>query len=385
VVRVDLPLDPVLPEGQITDEALDALRGMIGVTLRPERFIREATVDTISNYCNGIGDQNPLHRSMDYSIWTRYGRLVAPYSFLYAVCWPGRTRYGLPGVHGFLAGNDVTFLRRVRLGESIRVVERVIGVEEKDSRMSGRMVMCRVESTFLDDRGQTIARCIGWNTRHERSQARDRIPDVPLASYTDSELATIEDAQYAEADSLIGGRSRYWEDVNVGDKTAVLVRGPLSLSDINAFLVGCGRGVAHGLAIRAARRHPDHYFRNPAAGGALEYTGMGHHIEAIARAVGVPRSYDYGPQRLAWLGTCVEGWMGDDGHLIRLRGDLRAFNLLGDTLWIHGTVKGKHHDDAGRPVVELDMHAVNQREEVSMRGQATIQLPTRSLDNRTRL
>ena len=94
-----------LPDGQITEEALEDLRRLTGLQMRPERYIREASIDTVTNFCNGIGDLNPLHRDEEYAKWTRWGGILAPSCFLYARTWPGRTRFGLPGVHGFHAGN----------------------------------------------------------------------------------------------------------------------------------------------------------------------------------------------------------------------------------------------------------------------------------------
>ena len=85
-----------LPEGLITPEALDDLRRITGLQMRPERYIREATIDTLNNFCNGIGDLNPLHRDEEYAKWTRYGGLLAPGCFLYARTWPGGTASACP-------------------------------------------------------------------------------------------------------------------------------------------------------------------------------------------------------------------------------------------------------------------------------------------------
>lgn len=378
----EVVITPSLPDGTMSEAALAQLRSLVGVRLRPERYIREATVDTITNFCNGIGDLNALHRNLDHAAASSFGSLVAPHCFLYVAAWPGRTRYGLPGVHGFLAGNDFRFRRRARLGDRITVIEQVVDVTEKASRFSGQLVVCTVEARFLDAEGSEIARCLGWNTRHERAASRERSasrPAPPIAAYSEAELREIEDHQIGESERIRGAATRYWEDVVVGEQLEPLVRGPLSMSDITAFLVGCGRGRAHGVALREARRHPDHYFRNPAAGGALEYTGMGHHLDGVAEQVGVGRAYDYGPQRLAWLGTLIEYWMGDDGELRRLRGELRGFNLLGDTTRITGVVAAKRHrgHDA---LVDIDITGRNQRGEPTTVGRATVALPSRQVD-----
>ena len=65
---------------------------------------------------------------------------------------------------------------------------------------------------------------------------------------------------------------------------------------------------------------------------------MGHQLPGGRRAGRRPGAYDFGPQRISWAGTLIENWMGDDGFLKRLRGELRGFNLRGDTTWLRGTV-----------------------------------------------
>src|SRR5206468_169503 len=61
----------------------------------------------------------------------------------------------------------------------------------------------------------------------------------------------------------------------------------------------------------------------------------------LARAVGVPAPYDYGPERVAWLGHLVTNWMGDAGTLARLNVQVRRHNLIGDTTWCRGRVAAK--------------------------------------------
>jgi hypothetical protein len=82
-------------EGRITDEAIADARAMIGLHLRPEGpYLQDATQDTLRNWCNGIGDLNPLYRDYGYGVETRYGSMVAHPMFPMAFGWLGRTRWG---------------------------------------------------------------------------------------------------------------------------------------------------------------------------------------------------------------------------------------------------------------------------------------------------
>jgi acyl dehydratase len=378
-------LDAAPAEGRITDEAVAAAKKMIGMQLRPEGpYLQDATPDTIRNFCNGIGDLNPLYRDAEYGRTSRYGGIVAHPMFPMAYGWLGRTRWGLPGVHGFYAGNDWELFRHLRPGDRVTAIERVVGVDEKQSRFSGRLVIQYVEAEFANQHDDLVARVLGWCTRHERQAAREKgkYKEVKKHEYTRAELDAIDKATLEEDAHICGRNIRYWEDVNVGDELPSIVRGPLSLMDTMGFLVGCGRGHTHGVLLKGAVKHPGHFFRNPEAGGGVEYTGIGHHRESIAKEVGVPGTYDYGPQRSAWLASLVTNWMGDAAFLKRVRTELRLFNTMGDTTWCKGKVAGKRVMD-GYALVDLDIWAENQRGEVTTpNGNATVILPSKDVGTR---
>jgi acyl dehydratase len=381
----DKRMDAAPAEGKITDESIAAARQMIGMQLRPEGpYLQDATQDTLRNFCNGIGDLNPLFRDSEYGRTSRYGTLIAHPMFPMAFGWLGRTRWGLPGVHGFYAGNDWELFRNIRAGDRITAIERVVGVDEKQSRFSGRLVIQYVEAEFANQRDELVARVLGWCTRHERKAARDagKYKDIKKYAYTTDEYKVIDDAALNEDKNICGRNIRYWEDVSEGDELPPIVRGPLSLMDTMGFLVGCGRGHTHGVLLKGAVRHPGHFFRNPEAGGGVEYTGIGHHRESIAKEVGVPGTYDYGPQRSAWLATLVTNWIGDAGFLKRIHTELRLFNTMGDTTWCKGRVKKKYHQD-GYALVDLEIWAENQRGETTTpNGLATVMLPSKDVKTR---
>ena len=257
--------------------------------------------------------------------------------------------------------------------------------EEKDSAFSGRLVLQYVETSFVNQRDELVARVLGWTTRHERKAARDKGKykdiDIEASSYTPEQLDAIDRMALSEPERIRGDRTLYWEEVEVGQELPPIVRGPLSLMDTMGFLVGTGRGHTHGVLLQGAAKHPGHFFRNPEAGTAIEYTGIGHHRDSVAKQVGVPGTYDYGPQRTAWMCSLVSNWMGDAAFLKRLRADLRRFNMVGDTTWCRGRVSGKRVEDR-RHLVDLEIWSDNQREEVTTKGVATVVLPARDTSSR---
>ena len=291
--------------------------------------------------------------------------------------WIGRTRWGLPGVHGFYAGNDWELFRHLRPGDKITALERIVGVDVKESKFSGQLVLQYVEADFLNQHDELIARVLGWCTRHERKAARDKgkYKDITAYEYTPEEFEKIDLAVLNEEGRIRGKQIRTWEEVKVGDEIDPIARGPLSMMDTMGFCVGCGRGHTHGIIMKNAARHPGHYFRNPEAGGGVEYTGIGHHRDSVARQVGVPGTYDYGPQRSSWLCSLVTNWMGDTAFLKRVRTEMRRFNTMGDSTWCKGSVTKKYVKD-GYPLVDIDIYAENQRGEKTATGLATVVLPS---------
>jgi hypothetical protein len=373
---------PKLPEGKITDEAVAELKKMIGIELRTERYIQDSSIGTMINFVNGIGDMNPLFRSADYAQWTRFGTMISHPCFPYARNYPGRTRFGLPGVHGFYAGTDWEFYGTYRPGDLINCREKVIDIEDKGSEFSKRLVVTKTLTTYLNQRDDVIAKAVGWSTRHERQTSREsaKYKDVPKKhEYTNDELDEIQRMVLAEEENIRGQQTRHWEDVKAGEEITPIVRGPLSMMDLTAFLIGTGRGRSHGILLKESLKHPAHFFRNPEAAGGVEYTGMGHARESVAQQVGAPGTYDYGPQRISWMASLLTNWAGDNGFLRRLRGELRRFNIVGDTTWLKGKVVDKYVQD-GAYLVDCEVWGENQRGEVTMPGFATVELPSKKVD-----
>jgi len=369
-------------EGKITDQAIADARKMVGLQLRPEGpYLQDATIDTLRNFCNGIGDLNPIYRETEYGRGTRHAEMIAHPMFPMAYGWIGRTRWGLPGVHGFYAGNDWELFRHIRPGDRISAIERVVGVEVKESKFSGRLVLQYVEASYSNQRGELVARALGTCTRHERKASRDagKYTAIKSYEYSPEELQELDAAILGEERRIRGGTVLYWEDVEEGAELPPIVRGPLSMMDTMGFLVGCGRGHTHGVVFKAAMKHPGHFFRNPEAGGGIEYTGIGHHRESIAKEVGVPGVYDYGPQRSAWMCSLVTNWMGDAAFLKRIRTEMRRFNTMGDSTWCRGRVTRKYVKDR-HALVDIEIRGENQRKEVTTPGVATVVLPSRDIN-----
>ena len=323
----------------------------------------------------GSGTPTPLWTDHEHARKSRFGEIIAPPTFLYSVYWCSGRTGGLPGVHGFHSGNDWAWHRPIRLGDRITVQEQFTGLDEKKSEFAGRIFIQSSVATYRNQRSELIAECKGWQVRAERRAARERgkYKRQPY-DYTAEEMEAIEEAVLNE--EVRGATPRFWEDVQEGEELPAVVKGPLSAGDLSAFLAGCIGGLAHGNALREFKRHPAWGYRDPNS-GALEAMIRVHDASETASAVGLPQAYDYGCQRMCWLGQLPTNWMGDDGTLKRLHGRLHRFNYIGDTTWIKGKVTGKRREGDDH-LVELDIWAENQLKEVTATGNCTVSLPPKA-------
>jgi acyl dehydratase len=350
----------------ITDEGLAALRALVGKEIRrPEPYVEVATRDAIRHWAHGIGDRNPF--------WAT--ARIAPPTILFAMdrIVSGYVT-GLPGIHAMYAGTQFRWRRAIR--EDDRVVGRSVlqDLEEKTSTFARRAIKQTYRTTFVDAAGAVVCEADSWCFRTERDTARElkKYETVEPYRYAADELARIRRAYATEA--IRGATPRHWDDVKVGETLPEVVKGPLTVTSVIAFVQGWGSLYvrAHGLAFDLFERHPALGIANEF--GVPEPPERVHWDPNLARAVGVPAPYDYGPERVAWLGHLVTNWMGDAGSLVRLDVQVRRHNLIGDTTWCRGRVAAKAlTEDRGEAT--LDLTAVNQRGETIAQGQAVVVLP----------
>ena len=353
----------------ITDDALDALRGRIGRPVRrPEAYIEVATRDAIRHWADGIGDRNPF--------WLRHG--IAPPTILFAMdrVVSGYVG-GLPGIHAMYAGADFRWCLPISEGDRVIGESILLDLVEKPSAFARRAIQQTYRTTFRNRDGAVVCEADSWCFRTERDAARERgkYGGTERARYTPEEIERIRRSYREEA--IRGATPRHWEDVSVGERLPGVCKGPLTVTSVIAFVQGWGSLYvrAHGLAFDLFERHPA--LGIPNEFGAPEPPERVHWDEPFARAVGVPGAYDYGPERVAWLGHLVTNWMGDRGQLRRLNVQVRRHNLIGDVTWCRGVVTGKT-DDEDEALVQLELRAVNQRGETTASGTATVALPRRS-------
>jgi acyl dehydratase len=366
----------------ITDDALDALRRLIGVPIvdTVEPWCSEVSRDGVRHYAHGIGDDNPLWSDPGYAAASTVGSLSAPPSFLFALdrVFSGYVG-GLPGVHAMWSGASTRWHRRLLVGQRIRTTAYLKELVEHETRFAGRAIQQIYHVDFFDQDDQLLADGDSWCFRTERDTARehgtkyDRDQDLP--HYDADDLAAL--ARDYAAETIRGADRRHGEDVAVGEELPLLTKGPMTVTGFIAFAQGWG-----GLYIRANRLAWKQLGRHPGLGiadrfGVPDVPERVHWDDDLAQAVGTPRAYDYGPERTSWLIQHLTDWMGDDGFLLAHEMRIRRHNPVGDLLRITGHVESVTPGDDGVRVTVVQ-RAVNQDGELSATGQGTVLLPRRA-------
>ena len=340
-------------------------------------FNREATRDTMVHFVDGIGDTNILYRDEEYGKKSVYGTMPAHPSFVFTVCSLAQAPSVKGTAIGWDAGYEVEWFRPLLKGESFdwRVMY-PSKVEEKESVMAGKSLIISTECEFVDQKKEPVAISREWcvSVETDKAAALKKYADVKLYEYTEKELAEI----YAEQDSEShrGAVPRYWEDVNEGDELTPIIRGPLNMMEVIAWVIGCGSPISKTDNLW---RRIDTYGRraqDPVTKVMLNLE-LVHMYDTVGKMVGVPAAYDFGVQRVAWLSSLMTNWMGDTGFLWKLRGELRRFNITGDTQWFRGKVARKYIDE-GKYCVDIECRGVNQRGELTTPGSATVILPSKA-------
>jgi acyl dehydratase len=385
----------VAEPARITDEAIEQLRMRIGVPQPhpvPPHYSSPG-IDAFRHVAECYGDDNPLWSNQSYAEGTVWGGAIAPPPLVGGDSLVGEDEAPqlspeidqlmrgdpLSGVHAFYAASAREWWAPLRPNHSVRRRNALVGVLDKPSEFADRAVHEWTGQVFQDDRGSLLSGQYRLMIRTERTKAREKkkYESTAFRPYADEEIAAIESLYAAE--SPRGPMPRYWEDVQEGEPVGPMVKGPLTVTDIICWHVGMGMGLYGVKPLRLAsqnrRRIPRFFHRDDL--NVPDVMQRVHWDPEFARRSGNPTTFDYGRMRETWLIHLCTDWMGDDAWLWKMDCEFRKFNYVGDTQWLRGSVARKYVTDDGRPAVDLDLGAENQRGELTTPGHATILLPSR--------
>lgn len=360
---------------ELTPATIDEARALIGVPLRRRPQYTGATSETLRRYAKALGCRNPLYSDLAHAaLKTPWGALVGHPTSIFGF---DNTFVApkLPGVHAIYGGVQIEWFRQIRAGDTISATTALTGVREKEGRFCGPMVLQESEVRYVDVSGKLVARARPriLRTSRDRARAIGKYAGIERYAYTGPEFVAILDAYRAE--QVQGTTPRYFEDVVVGAKLPTVVKGPLTTEDMNLFVGEVHRPYFFKAFVDHLRRHPADVYWHPGLmmpdtwDASLQQDGP-------AQEFGFPLAHDTGIQRVAWLECLVTNWMGDLAMLTMLDVRLERPMLHADTAWLRGEVS-KLSREGARALATLSLVCENQRGEVSARGTARVELPSR--------
>jgi acyl dehydratase len=369
----------------IDADALAAVKKLIGMPIRVEQWNYEASRDVIRHYAWGLGDDNPLFYDPAYAAKTRYGTIIAPPTFFFAV-FDAVVAPGLPDVQWFYSGIDAEFNEPVRRNDEITAKAEYVDAKQISGKKVSNMLVQTGDVRYVNQYGREVTKVLSHTFRVARATAEGglRYESRDKHQYTAEQLAAIEKAMLTEYRR--GAETLYWDDVKVGDVMPGTVRGPLNQMDMTTYYAGAvGTSGYKSTKIKAFYRHwglnephriPNNY--DPSYYTAAVLPSIGHQDPKVATAeLGMPGAYDNGPQRIGMISTCLTNWMGDDGFLRKYSMRIKLPVIFGDTNYTKGRVTGKR-TEGERALVDAEVWAENQLGQETARGTAVIELPRRS-------
>ncbi|MEM7140949.1 MAG: hypothetical protein AAF548_07935, partial [Actinomycetota bacterium] len=270
----------------------------------------------------------------------------------------------------------------VRPSQQITRRNALVGVHDKSSEFAERTVHEWTSEVFAaEDHVLSAQYRLMIRTDRgavEKTQEGPSRREVTIEPYTDEQIDDITERVLAQRARRRGPEPRFWEDVEEGDEIGPLTKGPMRVTDMIVWHTGMGMGLYGVKALDLAqvqRQRVPGFFRSDDLNIPDVHQRV-HWDAEWARRAGGPAIYDYGRMRECWLIHLCTEWMGDDAWLASLDVEFRAFNYVGDTHTMRGTVVRRYLGEHG-PAVDLEIHGENQRGMVTCPGHATVLLPSR--------
>jgi acyl dehydratase len=322
----------------------------------------------VSRFAEATGDENPLYTDVQYGANSAHHTMLAPPTFVLAVRMPGSAGAADLMEHqltGALTWQHLSWDDTIRLGDTLTGRVCVSDVTRRFTR-TGQARGCVVSTVEYQRGGTGIAR--GW----AEVEFAEELPRRSIHRYDPASVEQMARELDAERPPR-GAVPRFWSEVNVGDTTPAVLKGPLTLADLMVWVFAEGRPVRAGnlrhtrLAELEGRRAV-----NPLTGWPA-WDRAETSLDSSATDPCGPSAP--GGLLFALAGQHVTHWMGDDAFLRQLSVRILQPFGYGDALRLSGTVidrylqtdeaKARYHaitlraigtNQVGEPVVEA--HAV---------------------------
>jgi acyl dehydratase len=370
----------------------------IGVPLGGGQIKDPVHVNDVRRWVQGMQNPNPLHFDDRYAAESRFGEIVAPQSF--AVCCSDSHGAGpaiqghIPGTHMIFGGDEWWFYGpRIRPGDKLTLERMLFDYKVRDTKFAGPTMFSRGDTTYINQRGEVVAKQRSTSVRYRADLARERqlFPDREDPAWTDEQLEELERQKFEYYATFLdlGHDRRLF--VKKGDALPRRPIGPHTLMSFttewrsylmtvwHAFRDDGGVSSLHqaGWLPEMSRDLEGAKIDPSEADGLYKGPSRGHVQPRFAQLIGMPRGYGYGASMGAWILDYLANWAGEHGEILHSNMSYRSPAFTGDVTFLDGQVLELRWNDAGgHPVAVVEVVMTNQRGEVMAKGSAEVRLPT---------
>lgn len=380
---------------------LDAsdLDNYMGQPMEKQMLREPIAVNDIRRWVQGMHYANPLHFDENWAAQSRFGRIVAPYSFTVATdtshgCGPANVGK-IPGSHLIFGGDEWWFFGpRIFAGDHIKAYPMPFDYRVTDTSFAGPTCFQRGDTAYVNQEGERIAlqrstsiRYVVENARKKKVFAQETDPE-----WSTDDLLKLEDIKQKFIKQIhnLGYKKKLYKDVKKGEKLLTNVLGPHSLASFTTEWRGFPMTTWFGSVRTGVRQVNKGYtpemsgfegdpemekFNPELTDGAYYGPSRGHLQPKWAKHVGMGRGYGYGACMGGWILDYASAWMGEWGEIVHAKSQYRNPAFTGDATFLNGEVEGKAIDEKGRGIVTLKIVMTTQRDEVMAKGTVEIALP----------
>jgi acyl dehydratase len=368
----------------------------VGVPLGGGYLKDPVHVNDIRRWAQGMQNPNPLYYDDRFAAEGRFGRIIAPQSFAVATdVGHGATpaiQGTIPGSHMIFGGDEWWFFGpRIEPGDSIKGERMLFDYRVTETRFAGPTMFSRGDTTYINQRGEMVAKQRSTSIRYLAEEARRRaqFSEKDDPQWSDDALADVDDQKFAYYATFRGHDGLLWKDVNEGDRLPTRPIGPHTLmsftTEWRAFNMNIwGAADYWGVSTTDAAGWLPEMSRDPTkaaidptrADGLYQGPSRGHVQPRYARLIGLPRGYGYGATMGAWILDYLTNWSGEWGEIVHSNAQYRNPAFTGDATFLNGTVTGKDIDPTtGQHLAFVEYTMTNQNDAVMAKGTAEISLP----------
>ena len=352
----------------------------IGRPLGGGQLKEPVTANDVRRWVQAMHNPNPIHYDDDAAAKSVFGKLTAPQSF--TICCdvghgaPPAIQGKIPGSHMLFGGDEWWFFGpRIEPGDKLHSERLAFDYKVTNTKFAGPTMFQRGDTTYVNQRGQIIAKQRSTSIRYLAANARklDSLKEFEQdPEWTDEQITRIEDEKIAYYKTFRDHVRRTFAQVQDGEALPKGVLGPHSIATFTtewrAYIMTVWGASRQDLTwptstmeagwLPQMSRDEERAKIDPAmADGAYAGASRGHLDPKYARLIGMPRGYGYGASMGAWVIDYVTNWAGQNALLVHSAVQYRSPALTGDVTYLTGKVTARERatDGGGRVTVMVEM------------------------------